>query len=294
MKTARTLVVLVCAATSFHAFGQQPIDLTDPAAMRWMPPAPGPGVAGAQSVSARVLTSGTSLQYAALTLDDDGVDNLFIKVQQQDSSGMFSNMGFYHGNNGSGWPGITGGPAFFTLDTAFSEADMLLEHDGAGNVRVTLANLVPSQPDQVHERGGWVPRGGDGRGIAGFASFSRIDDFGDGSSLCDDFNRADGPLGPDWNDVAPGCRISGGQVTCGSRARSNFVAECGGPTCTYTVKKSKAKGGCAVCPPKGGEVSSGVECEDVKRCEKKIKGNVPCPDGGNGICKVKGKRSSCG
>ncbi len=68
----------------------------------------------------------------------------------------------------------------------------------------------------------------------------------------------------------------------------------GGGGCVYTVKKSKAKGGCDACPPKGGNYNSKAECEVVKDCAKKVKTTIACPGGGNGTCKVKGKRSSCG
>ncbi len=68
----------------------------------------------------------------------------------------------------------------------------------------------------------------------------------------------------------------------------------GGGGCTCLVKKSKAKGGCETCPEKGGDYASGADCEVVKDCEKKFKATIACPRGGNGTCKVKGKRSSCG
>ncbi|RJP41150.1 MAG: hypothetical protein C4547_01865 [Phycisphaerales bacterium] len=68
----------------------------------------------------------------------------------------------------------------------------------------------------------------------------------------------------------------------------------GGDTCQYTVKKSKAKGGCEACPPKGGNFSSETECEDVGDCAKKVKATIACPGGGPGTCKIKGKRSACG
>ncbi len=66
----------------------------------------------------------------------------------------------------------------------------------------------------------------------------------------------------------------------------------GGSRCTYTIKKSKAKGGCDLCPPKGGAYRSEARCEDVKDCDKKIKTTIGCPQG-NGTCKIKGKRSDC-
>ncbi|RJP42396.1 MAG: hypothetical protein C4547_00620 [Phycisphaerales bacterium] len=63
--------------------------------------------------------------------------------------------------------------------------------------------------------------------------------------------------------------------------------------CGYLLKKSKPKGGCGACPAKGDAYSSGAECEDVGDCDKKFKGTIACPDGGNGTCKLKGKRNSC-
>ncbi len=63
--------------------------------------------------------------------------------------------------------------------------------------------------------------------------------------------------------------------------------------CNYLLKKSKAKGGCETCPPKGETYASGDDCDDVKDCAKKLKATVACPDGGNGTCKLKGKRDSC-
>ncbi len=68
----------------------------------------------------------------------------------------------------------------------------------------------------------------------------------------------------------------------------------GGGGCVYTIKKSKAKGGCEACPERGGEYASGDDCEDKKDCAKKLKGTIGCPRGGNGVCKVKGKIASCG
>ncbi len=68
----------------------------------------------------------------------------------------------------------------------------------------------------------------------------------------------------------------------------------GGGGCVYTLKKSKSKRGCEICPEPGSDYSSGQECEDKKDCDKKLKQTIACPRGGNGICKIKGKRSSCG
>ncbi len=70
----------------------------------------------------------------------------------------------------------------------------------------------------------------------------------------------------------------------------------GGDACQYKLKRdSKPKGGCQACPDKGDVVASEQNCEKKKECEKKLKGKIPCPDGGRGSCKkIKGKRTRCG
>ncbi len=299
MKSAWFLGVSLCLAAAVWADGGEPVDLTYPQPSEFVPPNNPTGVSAAQAASARIQAVGTSLQYAALCLDGDGVDQIYVKAQQQTSNGNFSNIGFYRGEGSGGWPNMTGGGAFFALDTQFSAADMRVEHDGFGNVKLTFSNLDPPSPDQVFERGGWAPRNGDEIGIAGYTGASAIDDFSiTVDDLCDDFNRSDGDLGPDWvlKGGAAGV-IRGGRAFVGQsnvRARFTFVGQCGGPSCNYRIKKSKAKAGCESCPQPGEEARSGVECEDKNDCEKKLKGAIGCPGGGNGICKIKGKRTTCG
>ncbi|RJP36517.1 MAG: hypothetical protein C4547_07145 [Phycisphaerales bacterium] len=73
-----------------------------------------------------------------------------------------------------------------------------------------------------------------------------------------------------------------------------YSASVSGAVCNYLIKKSKPKGGCGACPPKGGNYASNTPCEDVGECAKKVKTVISCPGGGNGTCKIKGKRTSCG
>ncbi len=299
MKRVFAFSVCMCLATTAFAGNTELVDLSNPVPSEYILPQNGTGVSAAQAASVHVRANGTQLQYVGVFLDGDGVDQIYIKVQQQNSSGRFSNIGFYRGEGAGAWPNMTGGTGFFVPTAEFSEADMLVEHDGAGNVKLTLSNVVPSGPDQVYERGGWVPRNGDQIGIHGFTGVAAMDDFSiTTDSLCDDFNRADGPLGDNWRLVAGGDTgvVRGNEAYVGQsnvRARYTYVGECGGPACNYTLKKSKAKK-CDACPPQGSEMSSGAACEVVKDCAKKLKETIPCPDGGNGTCKLKGKRSSCG
>ncbi|RJP38602.1 MAG: hypothetical protein C4547_04290 [Phycisphaerales bacterium] len=82
--------------------------------------------------------------------------------------------------------------------------------------------------------------------------------------------------------------------TVGGATPADFAVatqDLGGPTCVYTIKKSKPKK-CDDCPAKGSDYETETECEDVGDCAKKIKTIIACP-GGNGTCKLKGKRSDC-
>src|ERR1043166_4238825 len=62
-----------------------------------------------QRVEADISVAGATSDFVALILDSDGMDNLYIKVQRNATSGSFDNVGFYHGVNVGGWPGQSGG-----------------------------------------------------------------------------------------------------------------------------------------------------------------------------------------
>lgn len=72
-----------------------------------------------------------------------------------------------------------------------------------------------------------------------------------------------------------------------------FLAEAEARTCHYTIKKSKAKGGCEACPHRGDDIETEQPCHDVADCRKKLKTTIPCPDGGPGSCTIKAKRRAC-
>lgn len=57
-----------------------------------------------KAASAVVFLSGTGLQYGAVAVGDiAGGNNAFVKIQEQDGSGMFEYGGFYTGNNVGGF-----------------------------------------------------------------------------------------------------------------------------------------------------------------------------------------------
>lgn len=187
----------------------------------------------AQQVEADIDTLGTTtLDFVALILDRDAVDNLYIKVQGQNSTGRISHVGFYHGTSG-GWTGMTGGPSFFALDPGdeFETAHMTVIHDGNGNVTLRLTNIDGGGKVLEFTRGGWTPRRGTGTGFGGFAGDYSIDNWGRGDPIdytCDNFNRANGGLGGNWVTTDGSGSIVSNTARGSGTSRSIFVGSCAG------------------------------------------------------------------
>ena len=123
-----------------------------------------------------VAAVGTDIQYAALVLDyGAGVSNLFLKVQQQNSTGAFNFAACYTGNNNTSNPF---GLGFFALTSSFVTAHMKAMRIG-DSVTLKFTNIDGgSQPDQVYTCNGAPAREGTGIGIAGLNNVSRMDNFG--------------------------------------------------------------------------------------------------------------------
>ncbi|MEW6254031.1 MAG: hypothetical protein AB1716_25570, partial [Planctomycetota bacterium] len=195
----------------------------------------GPTDAIARQVECDITTGGsTTSDYVGLILDRDATDNLFIKVQQQDSSGEFSHVGFYHDSGtAGGWAGMTGGTAFFTLAAGdkFTSAHMIVIHDGAGNVTLRLTNIDGGGKVLEFTRGGWTPRNATGAGFGGWTGTYPIDNWGRGEPtdyICDDFNRANGGLGAGWSTVAGTASIVSNAARGDGNSKSIFIGRCAG------------------------------------------------------------------
>jgi hypothetical protein len=186
----------------------------------------------ARQVECDITTGGsTTSDYVALILDRDATDNLFIKIQQQSGGGTFDHIGFYTGNNGSGWAGMTGGPAFNTLAAAdqFASAHMIVIHDGSGNVTLRLTNIDGTGKVLGFSRGGWTPRNSASTGFGGWTGNYPVDNFGRGSPtdwVCDDFDRANGPLGANWVTTDGTGSIVSNAARGNSFSRSIYVGSC--------------------------------------------------------------------
>jgi len=191
--------------------------------------------AAPRQVEADIDTLGsTVLDFVALILDRDATDNLYIKVQQQSPyNGKFNAIGFYHGNGSGGWSGMTGGSAFFMLEPAdyFQSAHMTVIHDGAGNVTLRLTNIDGGGKVLEFTRGGWTPRNATGAGFGGYSGNCSIDNWGRGEPLdytCDNFDRANGPLGSNWVTTDGSGSIVNNAARGSGTSRSIFVGSCAG------------------------------------------------------------------
>ena len=78
----------------------------------------------------------------------------------------------------------------------------------------------------------------------------------------------------------------------GWTALDNVKVTVGGGKCDYTIKKSKAKGGCEACPAKGDVFETEQRCEEKSDCRKRVKTKINCPQG-EGTCKIKAKKRRC-
>lgn len=148
--------------------------------------APGDG----DTAEADIAVVGNTLQYTGLLLNyGAGIDNLFLKIQQQSPyMGKFNYGGCYTGNNDTGF-----GLGFFELSSPFSTAHMKAIRVGT-TVTITLSNIDGgTQPNQVYVcEGAPVPEG-EGIGILGYDGTARLDNFGIGGG-CDDVLWDNGPL----------------------------------------------------------------------------------------------------
>ncbi len=151
---------------------------------------------GANQIEADVSTSpGGGLQYAGLVLNyDEGVNNLFLKVQDNDGNGSFERGACYTGNNNSS---ASFGLSYFTLDYPFARAHMTVMVNNNREVYFRLTNIDGGGGSQYYICAGAPAAEGYGVGIASFGG-GRVDNFQVVQDFRDNFNRADGSLGTDW------------------------------------------------------------------------------------------------
>jgi len=120
------------------------------------------------SISTDLFVGTGDLEYVALVLGYKDLDNnYFIKIQDQDSSGLFGYYAFYYGNNGSG--------LFTTLSAPFVSGNITATLSGT---TVTLVVLPTNAAAQVYRHDYGVGSGGSGIGL-GFFGSAQADNFVD-------------------------------------------------------------------------------------------------------------------
>ena len=144
------------------------------------------------------LTPGGGAQYAGFVLSyDEGVNDLFLKVQDNDGNGNFERAFCYTGNNNfSGHFGPVDG--YIPLSTPFSTAHMKVEVDATRTVTISFSNIDGGGGSQAYTCAGAPPAEGNGVGIASYGG-GRIDNFQVITNFQDNFSRANGALGSNWN-----------------------------------------------------------------------------------------------
>lgn len=137
------------------------------------------------TVEADVFHNGSSDDYIALILGyANAANNLYIKLQSQDSVQGFDKYAFYFGTNGSN-SGAWAGSGFFNLNTSFTSAHMIVSLVGT-TLTLSLDTNLDNTPDQIYSNstvpvgllgtgvgmGGWTGSGLSGATLDNFAASS--------------------------------------------------------------------------------------------------------------------------
>ncbi len=142
-------------------------------------------------VEGDVAVDGTAnVQYAGFVLNyGAGVNNLFIKVQQNTGGAGFAYYGCYTGNNSNSW-GAGGG--FFSLSAPFNTAHMQVERVGT-DVNIAFTNVNGGAlSDQTYTCTNAPPPEGLGVGVVGYNNRATVDNF----------SAPGGYVASTWSDTA--------------------------------------------------------------------------------------------
>lgn len=154
---------------------------------------------GVNEAKARIQTGGTGyVQYTGFAFNyADGEEFIFIKIQDNDTDGLFDTGGCYIGNNGSlGFFGL----GFFALTQAFSSGDLNVSVSADRSVKISLHNLVGGGADQQYICEGGPAVNGVQFGIASLngALMDNVTVEPAEPNQLSTFDDQDGPLGSSW------------------------------------------------------------------------------------------------
>ena len=120
----------------------------------------------------------TGLAYGAAITGAGGTDNTFTKVQSNSGGGVYSNVGFYHGN-GSAMSGYGG---FVTITPVTGGRVRVYVTNGGDTMNVDIDEFWDGTFEHHYESSGLISSGlaaqlGDGIGLGAYAGISRVDNF---------------------------------------------------------------------------------------------------------------------
>ncbi len=163
------------------------------------------------------LTLPPSLQYSGFVLNyGAGVDNIFVKVQDNNGDGTFDYGACYKGGGGSF------GLGFFPLSSTFTTAHMRVEVTDNRTVVITLTKINGGSGTQAYSCTGAPLPEGYGVGIASFGG-GIVDNFQSINDFNDSFSRSNGALGSDWSDVITGFSITNGAAQGTNKSLALFT-----------------------------------------------------------------------
>ena len=153
---------------------------------------------GVNEVLARISLSGAGFtQYSGLAFNyADGQDFVFIKIQDNNTDGLFDTAACYKSLTGGGF-----GLGFFTLTGTFSAATLRVSVSASRSVTIGLTDLTGGSGSQSYVCNGAPAVAGTQFGIASYSG-GQIDSVSvkpvDPKPYVT-FDEQDGPLGSDWS-----------------------------------------------------------------------------------------------
>jgi hypothetical protein len=225
MKTSRILPLTLVPALVAGGVAAQDLTLSGPAERIDAPTAYEWDAGSGDVAEGDVRSVGTGLQYTGVLLNvGAGVNNVFIKVQNQDGDTEFESGACYTGNNGDSF-----GLGYFGLDQPFTTAHLRAERLG-DTITLSLTNVDGgTKADQQYVCNGAPPPEGDDIGVNGFNNIAQIDNFAAGGGVLETFSFV-GPLASsgNWADIDPGMNANGAVASGGFAARSVWIGGGGG------------------------------------------------------------------
>ncbi|MBM3990905.1 MAG: hypothetical protein FJ298_07840 [Planctomycetes bacterium] len=128
-----------------------------------------------------VFAQNAGSQFSGVLIGLGGADTILVKLQDQDTSPGFSNIGIYHRTSATGWGSWAGaGSGFSTLQATFDSARLRVSFPDADTLLAELDTNFDGTIDQTYSRtgvGAFASALGTSYGLAAWGSTARFDNF---------------------------------------------------------------------------------------------------------------------